>query len=135
MLAPCEQLASISELMRGFDGPWYVAGGWAIDLFLGRSTRAHSDVDIAILRRDRQDDFDNVLEVLKEEQRDWLRGARMQLSQAESSRCRACPELSRRTTSQVLVQFQLLGVAGPKPGMNSNDDSIYEQIQYPHIVS
>ncbi len=31
---------------------WWVAGGWAIDLFLGRVTRSHHDVDIAILRRD-----------------------------------------------------------------------------------
>jgi hypothetical protein len=29
---------------------WFVAGGWAIDLFLGRQTREHSDVDIGIFR-------------------------------------------------------------------------------------
>jgi hypothetical protein len=32
--------------------PYWVAGGWAIDLFLGRITRPHHDVDIVILRRD-----------------------------------------------------------------------------------
>ena len=32
--------------------PWWVAGGEAIDLFVGRATRAHGDIDIAILRRD-----------------------------------------------------------------------------------
>jgi Aminoglycoside-2''-adenylyltransferase len=32
--------------------PWAVAGGWALDLFLGRVTRAHGDVDLAVLRRD-----------------------------------------------------------------------------------
>ncbi len=31
---------------------WWVAGGWAIDLFLGRQTRAHQDFDVALLRRD-----------------------------------------------------------------------------------
>lgn len=31
---------------------WWIAGGWAIDLFLGRQTRAHADLDIGILRRD-----------------------------------------------------------------------------------
>lgn len=32
--------------------PWFVAGGWAIDLYLGRVTRAHGDVDVAIYRQD-----------------------------------------------------------------------------------
>jgi hypothetical protein len=31
---------------------WCVAGGWAIDLFLGRVTRSHADFEIAIDRRD-----------------------------------------------------------------------------------
>jgi Aminoglycoside-2''-adenylyltransferase len=32
--------------------PWWIAGGWAIDLFLGRQTREHEDLDVLILRRD-----------------------------------------------------------------------------------
>jgi hypothetical protein len=32
--------------------PWWVAGGWALDLFLGFSTRPHKDLDIGIARRD-----------------------------------------------------------------------------------
>ncbi|MGH2503554.1 MAG: nucleotidyltransferase domain-containing protein [Ktedonobacterales bacterium] len=32
--------------------PWWIAGGWAIDLFLGRQTREHADIDVQILRRD-----------------------------------------------------------------------------------
>ena len=39
-------------VMRGFPGPWGLAGGWAIDLFLGRASRTHSDIDVAILRGD-----------------------------------------------------------------------------------
>ncbi len=35
-----------------FDRPWWVGGGWAIDLFLGRVTRLHCDVDISIARSD-----------------------------------------------------------------------------------
>jgi len=38
--------------MRGFPGPWYVAGGWALDLFLGRVTRPHEDVEVALFRQD-----------------------------------------------------------------------------------
>jgi len=30
---------------------WWIAGGWAIDLWLGRRTRDHADLDIATLRR------------------------------------------------------------------------------------
>ena len=28
--------------------PWYVAGGWALDLFHGRQTRPHEDLEIAV---------------------------------------------------------------------------------------
>lgn len=31
---------------------WWIAGGWAIDLFLEKQTREHEDVDVAILRCD-----------------------------------------------------------------------------------
>jgi len=42
----------VARLMRGFPRPWYIAGGWAIDLFLRRETREHDDIDVAILRKD-----------------------------------------------------------------------------------
>jgi len=42
----------VAGLMRGFPHPWYIAGGWAIDLYLGRVTRVHDDIDVAILRKD-----------------------------------------------------------------------------------
>jgi hypothetical protein len=41
-----------SNLLRGLPAPWWVAGGWALDLFLGRATRSHKDLDIGILRKD-----------------------------------------------------------------------------------
>ena len=42
----------LRAIMSAFDAPWWVAGGWAIDLFVGRQTRPHGDLDIEILRRD-----------------------------------------------------------------------------------
>ena len=30
--------------MQGFSKPWFVAGGWALDLYLGHKTREHSDI-------------------------------------------------------------------------------------------
>lgn len=49
-----EVLTAVVEQMRGFPAPWYIAGGWAIDLYLGRRTRPHSDVDLAIFREDQR---------------------------------------------------------------------------------
>lgn len=33
---------------------WAIAGGWALDLALGRTSRAHADVDVAVFRDDQQ---------------------------------------------------------------------------------
>jgi hypothetical protein len=40
------------ELLSGFAGPWWIGGGWALDLFLDRETRRHDDLDVALLRHD-----------------------------------------------------------------------------------
>lgn len=32
--------------------PWHISSGWSIDLFLGRVTRVHHDIDVVIARRD-----------------------------------------------------------------------------------
>jgi hypothetical protein len=45
-------LRETSRLMQGFPAPWCVAGGWALDLFLGRVTRTHGDLELAVLRDD-----------------------------------------------------------------------------------
>jgi hypothetical protein len=42
----------VKEWMSGFDGKWGIAGGWAIDLFAGKESRDHSDIEIAIFRED-----------------------------------------------------------------------------------
>lgn len=48
-----EQVATaIRPLMDDFDAQWCVAGGWAIDLFLGYPTRPHADLELAVFRRD-----------------------------------------------------------------------------------
>jgi hypothetical protein len=45
-------LVQTAALLVGFDGRWWIAGGWATDLFLGRQTREHADVEISVLRAD-----------------------------------------------------------------------------------
>jgi len=32
--------------------PWWIAGGWALDLYAGKQSRAHRDLDVGVLRRD-----------------------------------------------------------------------------------
>lgn len=39
-----------AKLLGDLPAPWWIAGGWAIDLFLGRQTRPHADTDVALLR-------------------------------------------------------------------------------------
>jgi hypothetical protein len=43
--SPVETVATELKEVRF---PWYISGGWALDLFLGRVTRLHHDVDVGI---------------------------------------------------------------------------------------
>jgi hypothetical protein len=43
-------IGRVGRLLTARGIGWAVAGGWAIDLFLARLTRAHADVDIAVWR-------------------------------------------------------------------------------------
>jgi Aminoglycoside-2''-adenylyltransferase len=45
-------------LLHDLDAPWWIAGGWSLDLFLGRQVRPHKDLDVAVLRRDQRRVFD-----------------------------------------------------------------------------
>ena len=38
--------------LRDAKTQWWIAGGWALDLYLGRDTRAHADVDVGCFRAD-----------------------------------------------------------------------------------
>jgi hypothetical protein len=48
-LSPPKQL---HEQLWMYGQPWWVAGGWALELWLGRSVREHGDIEIAIPRSD-----------------------------------------------------------------------------------
>jgi hypothetical protein len=41
-----------ANLLAGVDVPWWIAGGWALELFRGTVIRRHADVDVGVLRRD-----------------------------------------------------------------------------------
>ncbi|MER7756465.1 hypothetical protein [Kitasatospora sp. NPDC097643] len=40
--------AEVADRLAGVSAPWCVAGGWAVDLFRGRQTRPHGDLEIAV---------------------------------------------------------------------------------------
>ena len=42
----------VASLLAGLRVPWWIAGGQAIDLFVGRQTRSHGDTDVLIRRQD-----------------------------------------------------------------------------------
>lgn len=44
-------LTGVADFMAGFDRPWWVVGGWAIDAFT-RGPRQHDDVDVSIFATD-----------------------------------------------------------------------------------
>ncbi len=45
-------LEATHELMHGVSIPWWFAGGYAVDAFLGYPSRDHGDIDVAFFRRD-----------------------------------------------------------------------------------
>lgn len=49
--------------MSTFPAPWALCGGWAVDAWLGRQTREHGDVDIAVFIQDQKALFEHL--------RDW----------------------------------------------------------------
>jgi len=42
----------VARLLAGAPFPWWIAGGHAIERFVGRPFRPHADIDILVLRRD-----------------------------------------------------------------------------------
>lgn len=72
-----------AKLLQGLKCPWWFAGGWAVDMFLGRQTRPHKDIEIAIARNDQQHllplpDLAGVEFVEDHERKPW-RGQKLEL--------------------------------------------------------
>ncbi|HVX46754.1 MAG TPA: hypothetical protein VHC49_22875 [Mycobacteriales bacterium] len=51
-------LSRVADLLSGYGRPWLLCGGWAVDAWLGRRTRDHLDVDIAVFQDDQAVLFD-----------------------------------------------------------------------------
>jgi hypothetical protein len=47
-----EPVLHVGSLLSDLSVPWWITGGWAIDLAVGQPTRPHDDVDVVLLERD-----------------------------------------------------------------------------------
>jgi hypothetical protein len=47
-----DDLLTVVRAMDGFPAPWFVSGGWALDLHRGEVTRQHADIELGIARSD-----------------------------------------------------------------------------------
>lgn len=47
-----DPLLAVRSLLSSLTVPWWIGGGWAIDLAVGRPTRRHGDIDVVLLERD-----------------------------------------------------------------------------------
>lgn len=47
-------VTEVSTLFSRIPISWGIAGGWALDMHLGRKTREHSDIEVVIFREDQQ---------------------------------------------------------------------------------
>lgn len=45
-------LLEAATVLGGMNVPWWIAGGHAIELFVGRQIRDHGDLDVGVFRRD-----------------------------------------------------------------------------------
>ena len=45
-------LEEVKGLFGAVAAPWWIAGGRALDMFLGHETRKHNDIEVAVMRRD-----------------------------------------------------------------------------------
>ena len=48
------EVENVRRRLAGFSCRYWIAGGWAVDMFLGGQTRPHKDIEIALARADQR---------------------------------------------------------------------------------
>ena len=56
-------VSAVRSLLSDLSVPYWIIGGWAIDLAVGRVTREHADVDVMMLERDKEALWSDLTEV------------------------------------------------------------------------
>ena len=59
-MAVPEPVARVVDTMSTFVAEWFLCGGWAVDAWIGRQTRDHADLDIAVFHDDQRAIFDHL---------------------------------------------------------------------------
>lgn len=57
-------ISEIKEVFAHIPARWAIAGGWALDLHIGKKSREHSDIDVVIYREEQQVVYQSL-------ERDW----------------------------------------------------------------
>lgn len=47
-------VAAVRGLLEGLAAPWWLAGGYALETFVGRAYREHGDIDVAVFRENQR---------------------------------------------------------------------------------
>ena len=55
-----EPVTRLAGVMATYPRPWALCGGWAIDAWLGRTSREHGDVDLSVFTDDCRQLFDHL---------------------------------------------------------------------------
>ena len=55
-----DPVARAAALLSTLEASWFLCGGWAVDAWLGRQTRAHHDLDITVFHADQRAVFDHL---------------------------------------------------------------------------
>ena len=45
-----DEVLAVCRFMEDFPEPWWIGGGWALDVWAGGSSREHEDIEICVLR-------------------------------------------------------------------------------------
>jgi hypothetical protein len=49
-----DEVFAVARFLKDFLGPWWVGGGWAIDIWAGEPSREHEDIEISVRRSDQE---------------------------------------------------------------------------------
>lgn len=101
-----------TEALQNFSAPWFICGGWAIDLALGYKTREHKDIDIGIFRDNQsqlQKHFSNwILEKVNPEDEsvsEWISHEFLKLHQIKLELASETPVNKRASRLGVFVPY------------------------------
>ena len=116
-------VSAVCALLSSLTVPYWIIGGWAIDLAVGRVTRDHADVDVMMLERDKHALWSDLTGVdVESRQAPWGPGASS--CTATSSRCPLTSSCPGRPGCPWSTAAARIASRGPWPDITRYRDSI-----------